>query len=115
MLLVKGTIIFDDDDEPPAGATVYVRLEDVSRADAPATVVAEEVIREARPGPQAGWLAFTLHGGPLDPRRRYGVRVHVDVDGDGAVGVGDYVSTASHPVWADRVPMRLSVAVRRIS
>jgi hypothetical protein len=39
----------------------------------------------------------------------------VDGDGDGAVGAGDYVSTTSHPVWADRVPVRLSVAVRRIS
>jgi uncharacterized lipoprotein YbaY len=114
MLLAKGTIIFDDD-EPSAGAIVYVRLEDVSRADAPATVVAEQVIREARPGPQAGGLEFTLHGGPLDPQRRYSVRVHVDMDGDGAVGAGDYVSTTSHPVWADRVPVRLSVAVRRIS
>jgi uncharacterized lipoprotein YbaY len=114
MLLVEGTIIFDGDGEPPAGATVYVRLEDVSRADAPATVVAEQVIREAHPGAQAGGLAFTLHGSPLDPRRRYGVRVHVDVDGDGAVGAGDYVSTTSYAVRADRVPVRLSVAVRRI-
>lgn len=115
MLLVKGTIVFDDVVEASAGATVYVRLEDVSRADAPATVVTEQVIYEARLGPQAGGLEFALHGGPLDPRRRYGVRVHVDVDGDGAVGVGDYVSTTSHPVLADRVPARLSVAVHRIS
>ena len=42
--LVRGTIVFESSRPELTGATVYVRLEDVSLADAPAEVVSEQVI-----------------------------------------------------------------------
>jgi len=113
---VTGTIVFGADLEPFVGATVYVRLEEVSRADAPAIVMAETVLPEVRIGGQApSQLEFTIEFPSLDPRGRYVVRVHVDVDADGQVGVGDYVSTASHPVLVGDGATTLSVPVKRVS
>jgi uncharacterized lipoprotein YbaY len=113
---VTGTIVFGADLEPFVGATVYVRLEDVSRIDASALVVAETVRREVRAGGQApSEIKFSLKGPPLDPRARYVVRVHVDVDADGQVGVGDYVSTESHPVLVGVGPTMLLIPVKRVS
>jgi uncharacterized lipoprotein YbaY len=110
MLLVRGTIVFGDDGSV-RDATVRVQLEDVSRIDATAPVVAEQVMRGVGGGVP---IEFVLHGGSLDPRARYNVRVHVDVNGDGQVSVGDYVSTRSAAVTAGSVPATVSIAVSRV-
>jgi putative lipoprotein len=116
MHVVTGTIVFGADLEPFTGATVHARIEDVSRADAPAGVAAESVLREVGAGGKApGWLAFTIEAPFLEPRARYVVRVHVDVDVDGQVGVGDYVSTASHPVSVGGGATNLLIPVKRVS
>jgi uncharacterized lipoprotein YbaY len=116
MPLVTGIIVFGEDIEPFVGATVYARLEDVSRIDNSALVVAETVLWEARAGGQApSELEFTFETSPLDPRARYVVRVHVDVDADGQVGTGDYVSTASHVVSAGVSTTKLLIPVKRVS
>jgi len=116
MPIVAGTIVFGADLEPFVGATVYVRIEDVSLADAPARAVAESVLLKVEAGGQAtNRLEFTIEAPSSEPRRRYVVRVHVDVDGDGQVGVGDYVSTASHPVSVGGSRTKLSIPVKRVS
>jgi uncharacterized lipoprotein YbaY len=116
MHVVAGKIVFGVDLEPFVGATIYVRLEDVSRVDAPARVAAETVLLNARAGGQASnELEFTIDAAPLDPRSRYVVRVHVDIDGDGQVGVGDYVSTVSYPVLVGGDTTMLSIRVKRVS
>lgn len=114
MLLVEGTIVFGDDFEAFQRAIVRVRLENVTRLDAAATSVAEAVIPVVRKDSAARSLSFAIHGDALDPRARYGVRAHVDVDRDGRVGIGDYVSTASHPVHAAALPAKVSIPVRRV-
>lgn len=114
MLLVKGTIVFEEDVTLPAGATAEVRVEEVSRADAAATVIAREVVRDLGAGGERRAVPFSIHGAALDPRRRYTVRAHVDVDGDGEVGVGDFVSTVSYPIAADRLPATVSIVVRPV-
>lgn len=114
MLLVQGIILFDGDGEPVSDATVYVHLEDVSRADAAARVVAAQVIRGVHAGGAIRQMEFAIYGEELEPRTHYGVRVHVDVDNDGAVSAGDYVSTASHPVTADLVPVILTIPVHLV-
>jgi uncharacterized lipoprotein YbaY len=96
---VTGTIVFPA--AAPAGppATIHVRIEDVSRADAPATVLASLTLEAVAVPPPAGEpVTFAIPVTTYDPGARYTVRVHVDRDGDGRVSRGDLVSTAHHPV-----------------
>jgi uncharacterized lipoprotein YbaY len=112
--LLRG-IIFCEEGQAFERATVYVRLEDVSRADGPADVVAEQVIpnvsyQEAH----AVGLRFSLPGELLDERASYAVRVHVDVNRDGRVNRGDYLSMESYPVLTHGYPDRVTVRVREV-
>jgi heat shock protein HslJ/uncharacterized lipoprotein YbaY len=96
---VTGTIVFPDDVTAGPPATVHVRIEDVSRADAPATVLAEVTLEAVDVPPAAGEaVTFAIPVDTYDPRLRYAVRVHVDRDGDGRVSSGDLVSTTHVPV-----------------
>lgn len=97
------------------GATVYVHLEDVSRLDAPSTVIAEQVIRNVahQAGSQQG-LEFSLYGQIPDEQASYSLRVHVDVDGDGRVSHGDYLSMESYPVLTHGYSNRVKVRVREV-
>jgi uncharacterized lipoprotein YbaY len=112
---VRGEVVLGGEVRSFSGATVYVRLEDVSRADAAATVIAEQVLRRVvhRQGRRAT-LAFELHGPAPDEQATYAVRVHVDVDGDGRVSPGDYISVESHPVLTFGYPRQIEVRVREI-
>ncbi len=96
-------------ERPPAGAPVVVRVEDTTYADAAAEVVAEARGRVSDGGEallESLELPFAS-AGPGD----YRVRAHVDVDDDGAVTRGDYVSTASYAAGAD---MSVRVVVRKV-
>ena len=112
--VVEGEIVFDGEVRAFAGAKAYVRLEDVSRADAPAAVVAEQVLEASAAGGRAAPLSFALSGAAPDARAAYSVRVHVDVDGDGRIGPGDYVTTESYPAVTRGHPSRVTVRVRLV-
>lgn len=113
--LIDGEIIFDEGTRSFSGATVYARLEDVSRADAPSKVVVEQVIRNV--SHQAGHsrtLPIDLRGKIPNEEASYVVRVHVDVDGDGQVSRGDYISMESHPVLTFGYPNQVVVRMREV-
>ena len=84
---------------PPVPVTLLVRVEDVSRADAPSTVVAEQRRANLRltPGEEVPF-AVEVPADRIDPQHHYTVSVHVDASGTGAVKVGDLITTQSHPV-----------------
>lgn len=115
MPFVTGKIVFGSDFKPFFGATVYVRLEEVSRIDHVAELVAIAVMREVHAGGPPDEINFTLEAPHLESRARYVVRIHVDVDDDGQAGIGDYVSTASHLVMAEADSTVLLIPVKRIS
>src|SRR5215207_9446236 len=89
---IRGTVDFLGVKDPVSDATVHIRLQDTSRADALATTVAEQVIDHVDIVPDGQPLPFTLQM-PANENSRYVVRVHADVTGDGKVSRGDYVST----------------------
>jgi uncharacterized lipoprotein YbaY len=97
---ISGTLEFHDVRRPASGVTVYVRVEEASRADAPAAVVAQIMLRGVEVAAAAPPLPFDLSGIPTAPAGRYVVRAHADVDGDGRITRGDYISTQSYPVLA---------------
>lgn len=111
--LAGGSVIVNADPRQVRNATVYVRLEDVSRVDAPSRIVAEQVLSGgafAEGQPLRFELRGVLPGGSGSCR----LRVHVDVDGDGQVSPGDYVSTESYPVTPSTAQTDIEVRVHRV-
>ena len=110
---ICGTVDFQGVKEPVSDATVYVRLQETSRADARATTVAEQVINHVNIVPEGPPIPFTLAMPPSESGR-YVVRVHADVAGDGKVSQGDYVSTQSYPVDMNTEQSGLAIVAKRV-
>ena len=107
MRRVGGRLRFRPGGEPPRQATALVTLEEVTRADAPATVLARRLV-PIEPG---GENRFALDCPDPSPGMRYGVRALVDLDGDEQPGAGDWATVQSYPVMtfghADEVELEL--------
>jgi putative lipoprotein len=102
---VTGTVAYRERMALPPNATVRVLLEDVSVADAPATVVAEQIIRPEREVP----VPFELRPerGAIDPRRRYAVRAEI-ADADGRLR---WTTTEAYPAVTQGAPGEIDVVV----
>jgi hypothetical protein len=87
-------VVSEGVERPPAGAPVHVQVLDTTYADAPARVVAQTTAEVRGEG---GHILQTveLEAG-TEGSANYRVRAHVDVDRDGAVSLGDYVTTAAY-------------------
>ena len=113
--LVKGKITFKEGAAPFAGATMYVRLENITVADAASEVVADYVERDVTFDPRTCRdISFAIAGNPPDPRASYAVSVHIDIDGDGEVSKGDFINMQSYPVITFGHPREVSILVRQV-
>lgn len=113
--VVKGEITFAGKPELPASAKMYVRLRNTSLADAASMVVAEQVIEHvARFLSKGEKVAFVLEPGSVDERASYIVSVWVDVDGDGKISKGDYISMQSYPVLTYGYPNEVTIEVKEV-
>jgi uncharacterized lipoprotein YbaY len=114
--LVEGEILLGETQRSFTGATVHVQLEDVSYADAPSRVVAEQVIPDVshESGTEHN-LTFALYGNMPDEKGRYIVTVRVNLQGQGRVIRGDYLSMESHPVLTHGNPNQISVRLREVN
>ena len=114
-IVIEGEIHFVDVTSSVPHATVYVRLEDVSLADAPSKVIAEELIPnisiEAEGQPS---VPFSIRTPGLDERAVYTLTVHVDVGGSGEITLGDYITMESYPVSPTVSPTYINVRVRPV-
>jgi len=106
-VIVRGRVTFPLGARPVPPYTVVVRVEDVSRADAPSTIVGESRLENPTlpPGPQPELdFALAVPTAALSGPVRLNVRVHVRSSRPGerrrdeAIEIGDLVSTRSHPV-----------------
>ena len=85
-----------------------VRLDDVTRADARAKTVArvESDPVSAETGEACRvTFAIDVDDDDIDPRARYVVAAHADLDADGQVSRGDYVTMQSYPVLTRGYPL----------
>ena len=109
-VLIHGTISFPRGTKPIGNATVRIRLEDARTADAPAPILAELIIPDVdfssteQPG-----VPFVLKTS-MPPPIGCSIRVLIDVDGDGAVSKGDYISKISSPVDLSQTPITICVS-----
>jgi putative lipoprotein len=103
-----GTATYRERMALPPGAVLEVVLEDASRADAPAPVIA----RQAQADPGAPPFAFTLPYDPaaLDPRARYYVRASITLDGRLL-----FVTDTAYPVLTEGAPARPELLLVRVA
>ncbi len=104
---VTGSVTYRERIALPPTAVVQVRLVDVSRADAPAVLIAEQVIRtEGRQVPFEFALAYDESR--ILPAHTYAVQVRIEV-GDKLL----FISDTMHPVITRGAPSRVDIVVRR--
>jgi uncharacterized lipoprotein YbaY len=97
MRTLVGDVVLPSSCPVTRAASVRVEVRDVSRADAPSSVVAETVLTNVEIKPFSR-IAFSLEVPSYPRARSLDVRVHVSLQGRGMVQHGDLLSTASHPI-----------------
>ena len=108
---VSGNVTYRQRIALPPDAVVRVTLEDVSRADAPAVILAEQtIVTEGRQVPIPFMLQFDVEG--IDARHRYVIRAVIR-DGNGDML---FTSTTSHPVVlsGDEASAEIDVLVEQV-
>jgi uncharacterized lipoprotein YbaY len=85
-------------DASPTASSLSVKVEDVSRADAAARVVAETIVRLERPLTAGATVPFSIAIPEVSEGVRYNVRAHIDCSGSGEIRAGDLISTQAYPV-----------------
>lgn len=103
---ITGTVWYRERIAMPPGALVIVRLQDLSRADAPATVLAEQVIEPQHNVPIP--FSLTVDGASIDARHAYAVSARITVD-----GILRWIS-ADHVTYDPLAPEPLDVLVQRV-
>ncbi|HEU4366380.1 MAG TPA: YbaY family lipoprotein [Candidatus Krumholzibacteria bacterium] len=89
---VTGTVTYLQQMELPPDAEVHVALEDISRADVPARVIAADTIMA---GGQQVPVAFSIgyDPGQIEKENTYSIRAEIRMEGETR-----FISTQSHPV-----------------
>jgi heat shock protein HslJ/uncharacterized lipoprotein YbaY len=108
MAQITGTASYQEPMMPPAGATLGILLEDVTRKDAPA----EEIIRTLQPVSTAPPYRFLID---VDPTRivanhRYNVRARITAD-----GALLFLSDTANPVFGPNNILHVDIVMRRAS
>lgn len=111
-LSVTGAVHFPQGSIVEHAAKMYVRLLNVSYADAPSKTEAEQII-EVPPG-SPDWLRFVINLEAVEPATHYAVSVHVDIDGDGKISRGDYITTQRYSVLTFGRSNHVAVDVQRV-
>ena len=102
------TIVAAGDEPLPAGSPLRIELRDTSYADAPAKLLKRVDTTVARRG------RTTTVSVPLDAEVPDGATVwaHNDVDRDGRVSSGDFLSMESYPVTS--AAQKITIRLRRV-
>ena len=95
--LIEGEITFKGVENRIGGATIYVRLEDLSIQDDAGKTLAEQVIRDVSVDPSAPpTYRYLIEHRELEPKDSYRIRVHLDADNSGDISEGDFAWTAPY-------------------
>jgi putative lipoprotein len=103
-VVVRGSVTYRERMMLPGDATVTVRVEDVSLADGPAVLLAEEVLTDVGAPPYPFELSVDRAG--FDERARPSVRVRIEVDGELWM-----VSDTTVPVVTHGAPTHVEIVV----
>ena len=95
-------------------ATAFIRVEDVSQADGKARRLGQAVVNVTTNDFARGAVAFEVTVQEPKTGAKCGVRVHLDLDRDGVVSQGDYVSVEFIPVLTDHFSQRVRVRLVKV-
>ena len=105
---VTGSVTYRERIALPPSAVITVKLVDVSLADAPAVLIAEQVIATA--GRQVPFeFALEYDASIIQPSHTYAVQVRIE-NGDRLL----FISDKMNPVITRDAPTHLDIVVRRI-
>lgn len=113
--LLDGVIFLDRQVGSFTEAIARITIDDVSVADDSSTTLAVETIGDI--SHQAGEVLridFQVCGPAFDPQAQYSARVHIDIDGDRQMSIGDYITTQSYPVLTRGHPDWVEMTVEKI-
>lgn len=112
--IVRGLVRLPGDLASGSG-TLNVQVEDISRADAPSTVIAEMRLASVSLVP-GGVVEFEIVVPPGAVRERgmYSLRAHLDRLGTGDVTRGDLVSTQTYPLFSRETDDYVEVDVKTV-
>jgi putative lipoprotein len=110
---IAGTIVLPADAPAGRARRVLIEVRDVSLADAPSTVVAEQALTDVALRPH-GRIGLNLDVPEVGAARTLSLRVHVDLDGSGQTKTGDLLTVASQPVPSRGPATGLTVPVALI-
>ena len=111
---ITGAIEFVDAVDQVSAATLRIRLQDVSKADGSATILAEEAIHGISVPANGESVPFALEVAALDPSGIFAIEAHLDQTGSGEVTTGDFVTTEHFPVDPHVETQHITVRVRQI-
>lgn len=108
---LTGSVTYRERMALPPDATIAVRLEDVSRADAPATVIAEQkIVAEGRQVPIPFELSYAPEG--IEPNRRHALRAEIR-DAEGTLL---FTTTTQHAALVAGAPTdNIEIRVERVA
>jgi len=116
---MRGRVVFADDVVAFSHADLLVSVQDTTYADAPSRTLGSIVVADVSVAHAGDTLAWAIQTdswlAAASPSTSLTLRVIVDVDRDGRLGVGDYVNTAAIPVAAARSDEPVDIVVRRVS
>lgn len=109
-----GEINFPSENDTFSNATLTVTIQDTSEADAPARILAKQICGNiSRPHGSREPLPFVLECEDIRESPFVTLTVLVDLDGDGRISSGDYISMESYPVHFS--PHKMQIQVRRVA
>ena len=116
---MRGRVVFAGDAIPFSHANLLVSVQDTTYTDAPSRTVDSAVVADVSIARPSDVLGFTIDTdswlATVSPGTYLTLRVIVDVDRDGRLGVGDYVNTAAVVVAAARQDEPVDIVVHRVA
>jgi putative lipoprotein len=107
--MVSGTVAYRERIALPPDAAIEVKLQDVSRQDAPAQTIGSTIFA---PGNQQVPLPFQIQYNPgdINPAHRYQVSANISVNGKLM-----FISTTAYPVLTNGAPSQVAIMLQQAS
>jgi putative lipoprotein len=111
MRTIQGSIVLPPDAPKGRYGRLLVEVRDVSRLDAPSTVVAHTELDNVAIEPD-GQVPFELEVPEVEAVRSLSLRVHASHDGSQRIKSGDLLTTSSYPIPTSGTQAPMTVAVK---